>query len=192
MPSTAARSTSVLSAFGTAVRTAVTRSENFAKSDQVLPVKSTEPLGKVASGASFCTSVCTLTSAPPRSSCEVGLSTWRSMSTWYAASAVLYGLFDGRSSRCSSAGTSEHAANSRATMGMSVRRRITLFLFTQSRGREGQRVRRPRPLRAFLDDQALGTAARGWRPRSCREPSPPDGSTCSRRSAARSPLAAPR
>src|SRR5436190_4781200 len=129
MPSTAARSRRVLSAFGVAATIASSRSENFAKSDHVLPVRLRPAEGSPPSVApSFLASVTTPSSAPVRSVCDVGLSTWRSMRTWYAASAVLYDVLDGKSSRCNSAGTSEQAAAMNATSGRNVRRRINEYL----------------------------------------------------------------
>ena len=61
--------------------TASIRSENFAKSDQVLPVSGSAPVGNVAPGASLLTSVWIDVSAPSMSVCDEGLSTCRSMST---------------------------------------------------------------------------------------------------------------
>src|SRR5437879_4562166 len=183
MPSTAARSKRVLSAFGVAATTASRRSENFAKSDHVLPVRFKLDEGSALSVApSFFASVTTPSSAPVISVVDVGLSTWRSMRTWYAASAVLYDVLDGRSSRCSSAGTSEQAAAMNATSGRSVRRRINRYLFEKSTGRLRQQFRRLRSLRAFLSDRALGTGAHGSRPHFFPGPSRLAGSTCSRRS----------
>src|ERR1700675_1185349 len=96
MPSTAARSGGVLSAFGVAAPIASSRSENLAKSDHVLPVRFSPADGIAVSLApSFLASVTTPSRAPVISVWDVGLSTWRSMSTWYAASAVLYEVLEG-------------------------------------------------------------------------------------------------
>jgi len=82
MPSTAARSRRVLLAFGVATTMASSRSENFAKSDHVLPVRFSPADGSAPSLApSFFASVTMLSSAPVSSVCDVGLSTCRSMST---------------------------------------------------------------------------------------------------------------
>ena len=76
MPSTAARSRSVLSALGVAAAMASNRSENFAKSDQVLPVRFKLDDGRAPSVApSFFASVATLSRAPVMSVVDVGLST---------------------------------------------------------------------------------------------------------------------
>src|SRR5688500_20197411 len=100
MPATAARWRSVLSALGVAVTMASSRSENLAKSDHVLPVNAGAADGSAPSLAPcFFASVTTLVRAPVRSVSEVGLSTWRSMSTWYGASAGLYAVVGGRGLR---------------------------------------------------------------------------------------------
>src|SRR5438132_12131927 len=108
---------------------ASSRSENFEKSDHVLPVRFRLDDGRTLSVApSFLASTTTPARAPVMSVVDVGLSTCRSMRTWYAASAVLYEVLDGRSSRCSSAGTSEQAAAINAMSGRNVRRRINEYL----------------------------------------------------------------
>src|SRR5438132_13803592 len=127
MPSTAARSSLMRSAFGVTLTIASSRSVNREKSDQVLPLKrGGSPGSAPVCRPSFWASSSTDVSAPVSSTLDAGLSTCRSMSTWNAASAVLYEVFEGRSSRWTSAGMSEHAARTSATSGRSRWIRVTL------------------------------------------------------------------